>query len=122
MPIRVQHLILTFACTDFEEVNPICKLNFFLCFCNCIWDFLFILGETESPTTYHVKCLYDQEQKTYRASFFISEVDKVNLNWYRVSKQVPDERISQIRTKLELGIFFKKFVKLKEDLHCLARM
>ena len=82
LPVRVQHLILTFACTDFEEVNPICKCKTFLCLCNCTFDFLpRFLGETESPTTYHVKCLYDQEQKTYRASFFISEVDKVNLNF-----------------------------------------
>ena len=44
---------------------------------------------------------------------------KVN---YSVSKQVPDERKSQIRKKLVNIFFLKKFVKLEGDMHCSARM
>lgn len=43
-------------------------------------NFLLIPGLTESPTTYNVKCLHESDQKIiYRASFFTSEVDKVNI-------------------------------------------
>ena len=44
------------------------------------------------------------------------------MGMYRVSQQVPDERKSQLYTKLESRIFFKKPVKLKGDLHCLAEL
>jgi len=58
LPLFIQQLMLTFACTDFEEIKP--------------------TSLTESPTTYNVKCLHESGPNSiiYRASFFTSEVDK----------------------------------------------
>ena len=44
------------------------------------YTFRLFLGLTESPTTYNVKCLHESGPNSiiYRASFFTSEVDKVN--------------------------------------------
>ena len=41
------------------------------------------LGLTESPTTYNVRCLHESGPNSiiYRASFFTSEVDKVNTKY-----------------------------------------
>ena len=47
------------------------------------YTYRLFLGLTESPTTYNVKCLHESGPNSiiYRASFFTSEVDKVNRGY-----------------------------------------